>query len=52
MKDSIITAILLVLSALLFLAAAFFIGFVVYVKIRYWGTPIGEIPYWAWWLMN
>lgn len=52
MKDSIVTAILFVLSALLFLASAFFIGFVVYVKIRYWGTPIGEIPYWAWWLMN
>lgn len=51
-KDSIITAILLVLSALLFLAFAFFIGFVIYVKIKYWGTPIGEIPYWAWWLMN
>lgn len=47
MKDSIVTAILLVLSALLFLASAFFIKFVVYVKIRYWGTPIGETPYWA-----
>lgn len=52
MKDSIVTAILLVLSALLFLAFAFFIGFVIYVKFRCWGTPIGEIPYWAWWLMN
>lgn len=44
MKDSIVTAILLVLSALLFLAAAFFIGFVVYVKIRYWGLPSGKSP--------
>lgn len=52
MNDRIVTAILFVLSALLFLVFAFFIGFVAYVKIRYWGTTIGEIPYLAWWLMN
>ena len=24
-----------------------FIGFEIYLNIRYWNTPVSEIPYWA-----
>lgn len=52
MMKKIVSAAFWILSILLFLSFLCFFCFIIYVKVRYWGTPIGEIPYWAWWLMK
>lgn len=52
MAEKITRIILLILSILIFLAVLSFLILTIYVKIKYWGTPIGEIPSWAWWIMN
>lgn len=35
------------LAILAFVGIVGFLGFEIYLNVRYWNTPVSEIPYWA-----
>lgn len=52
MKDKIIFITVRGLMILIILIGLCFIGLMIYLKIKYANTPVGELPSWAFWLIG